>query len=209
MTKLFAVAREVQEFLRSKNWASCVIGGIAANHWGEPRVTRDIDVTLVTGFGSEESFIQGLLAQYRPRIPDATEFALRNRVLLLETREGIGIDVALGALPFEESAVKRAEFHEVYPGICLQICTAEDLIVFKSFAARAIDWRDVEAVIARQGSKNLDWKYIERQCGRWLTRRSSRNCWTNCNDCGKNTDLFRFAKSVKFCLGSEVNLVFD
>jgi hypothetical protein len=163
MTNIFVVALELQKLFESNDWPFCIIGGIAALHWGEPRVTRDVDVTLLTGFGGEEAFIQSLLAKYKGRVSDPTAFALRNRVLLIMAEGGIGIDVALGALPFEEAAVSRSKKVEVAQGIHLKLCTPEDLIVFKSFAARDIDWRDVAGVISRQGSAKLDWKYIDRQ----------------------------------------------
>jgi hypothetical protein len=45
----------------------------------------------------------------------------------------------------------------------LRLCTAEDLIVYKSFAGRALDWADVESVIAKQPRGRLDWRYIYTQ----------------------------------------------
>ena len=48
-------------------------------------------------------------------------------------------------------------------GRALRLCTAEDLIVFKTFAARSQDWRDVEMTIVRQGDDALDWNYIHAQ----------------------------------------------
>ena len=41
-------------------------------------------------------------------------------------------------------------------------CSAEDLIVFKAFAARPKDWIDIEGVLIRHSSK-LDWKYVRTQ----------------------------------------------
>ena len=41
-------------------------------------------------------------------------------------------------------------------------CSAEDLIVLKLFASRAIDVRDAESVALRY-SRKLDWRYIEDQ----------------------------------------------
>ncbi len=76
--------------------------------WGEPRLTRDLDLSLLTGFGEEEPYISRLLEKFEPRIPDAMQFALTRRVLLLEAESGTGIDVALAALPFEERVMKRA-----------------------------------------------------------------------------------------------------
>ncbi len=43
----------------------------------------------------EERFIQKLLIHYRPRIDDAAQFAISQRVLLLQTDSGVGLDVAL------------------------------------------------------------------------------------------------------------------
>ena len=62
--------------------------------WGEPRLTQDVDVTLLTGFGAEESYIDALLARYQGRRPDAKAFALQYRVLLLRSPKNIGIDIA-------------------------------------------------------------------------------------------------------------------
>lgn len=52
----------MQEFYRSQDWRFCFIGGLAVQRWSEPRVTDDVDLTLITGFGTEEPFIDALLA---------------------------------------------------------------------------------------------------------------------------------------------------
>ena len=106
---------------------------------GEPRFTKDVDMTLLTGFGNEDRFIRDLLANYDSRVADPVNFALANRVLLLRSTAGIGIDIALGALPFEERAITRAKKIELEPGAHLRLCTAEDLIVMKAFADRPQD----------------------------------------------------------------------
>jgi len=149
----------LQKFCQDNRFPFAFIGGVALQRWGEPRVTLDVDITLFTGFGNEERFIDALLKAFSPRIKDASQFALRQRVLLLQSVEGIGLDVALGAFPFEESVVSRASYAEYLPGIQLYTCSAEDLIVLKSFAGRPQDWIDVGRVIVRQ-SKSLDWDYI-------------------------------------------------
>jgi hypothetical protein len=81
-------------------------------------------------------------------------------VLLLVSETGIGIDVALAGMPFEQSAVRRAVVVEVLPGKPLRFCSAEDLIVYKAFADRPRDWTDVQGIVGRQGSDALDWNYI-------------------------------------------------
>lgn len=82
--------------------------------------------------------------------------------MLIRSRSGVGIDVALGALPFEESAVSRSSLFEFPENIFLRICSAEDLIVMKAFASRGRDWADIEGIIVRQTGK-LDWQYIDGQ----------------------------------------------
>lgn len=130
--------------------------------WGEPRLTQDVDVTLLTGFGAEESYIDALLARYQGRRPDAKAFALQYRVLLLRSPNNIGIDIALAALPFEETCVKRATYFDFLPRVSLLTCSAEDLIVMKAFADRDIDWHDIKGIVIRQPGQ-LDWNYIHTQ----------------------------------------------
>lgn len=162
MLDLFRQAQELQRHFERNHWRFCFIGGVALQRWGEPRLTVDIDVTLLAGFADEEPFVDDLLKQYAGRLTDTKDFALKNRVLLLKSPESIDIDIAFGALPFEELAVGRATNFEFVPGITLLTCSAEDLIVLKAFADRSRDWADIEGIIVRQGDK-LDIEYIFQQ----------------------------------------------
>ena len=162
MNDLFEAARQLQEFCDSRGWRSCFIGGLAVQRWGEPRVTRDADLTVLAGFGHEERIIDPLLEKYAARISDARAYAFRHRGLLLSAPGGAGIDVLLGALPYEEHLIERATLFTVAHGVELRTCSAEDLIVLKLFAGRALDIRDTEGVALRNGDQ-LDWSYIETQ----------------------------------------------
>ncbi len=126
--------------------------------WGEPRLTRDVDITLFTGFGAEEPIARVLLELFAPRIPDALEFALTNRVLLLQGSSGVPIDIALAGFPFEAEIIDRATAFEFLPDIALRTASAEDLIVLKAFANRRHDWSDIAGIVARQ--RSLDWNAI-------------------------------------------------
>ena len=70
MIDLLGAARELQDFCDQQAWSSCFIGGIAVQRWSQARVTRDVDLTLITGFGGEEPYIEGMLARYSSRVPD-------------------------------------------------------------------------------------------------------------------------------------------
>jgi hypothetical protein len=162
MIDLFVSARQLQDFCDLQGWHSCFIGGIAVLRWGETRVTRDMDLNVLTGFGGEDGVIDTLLANYPARLPDSREFARRNRILLLSTQSGTGIDVSLGALPFEEKLISRATDFGFAPDVELRTCSAEDLIVMKLFASRPLDIRDAEGVAIRNRGR-LDWSYIKEQ----------------------------------------------
>lgn len=162
MNPIFAAALEVQRFCLARSWRFCFIGGLALQRWGEPRLTQDVDLTLLTGFGAEEQFVDELLGGFRARLADARPFALRHRVLLLKSSTGIPIDLSLGAMPFEEAAIARASPFRVEEGIELATCSAEDLVVFKAFAGRARDWLDIEGIAARMGPR-LDEALIWRE----------------------------------------------
>lgn len=150
---LWESAVELQNFLESCQFQFCFIGGIAFQRWGEPRVTDHMDLTVITGFGHETPVIQLVMQRYQARIHDASEFALHSRVLLLQDIAGYGIDISLGALPFEERVVQRSTLW-ISPGSgSIRTCSAEDLVVLKAFASRPQDWIDVEKVIIRQGKK--------------------------------------------------------
>ena len=153
MNPIFAAALEIQDFCRRKKWRFCFIGAIAVQRWGEPRLTQDVDLTVLTGFGSEETYVDQLLENFESRIAEGKAFALRNRVLLLQSTAGIPIDLAMGAMPFEERAVERASAFPVEANMSLTTCGAEDLIVFKAFADRDKDWLDIAGIVLRQKGK--------------------------------------------------------
>ncbi len=159
MADLLEAAAEVDGFCRRMGWRHCVIGGMALLRWGEQRMTKDVDITLLTGFGNEEAYVAALLAEFEALPASPMEFALKNRVLPIRTKAGFKADIALGGLPFEESAVDRASDYAYSDRVVLRTCTAEDLVVMKAFAARPQDQIDVEGILIRQSGK-LDWSYI-------------------------------------------------
>jgi hypothetical protein len=162
MNALIRAAADLQAVCITHQWRFCFIGGLAVQRWGEPRETIDVDLTLLTGFTDESAFVSTLLESFTPRIADAAAFARVNRVLLLRADSGVGLDIALGGLPFEESAVARSSLFTFPPDVPIRTCSAEDLVVFKAFADRPKDWVDVEGIIIRQSSI-MDWDYVRTQ----------------------------------------------
>ena len=160
MNALLEAALEVSYFMEERHWKFCLIGGLAVQQWGEPRTTLDADFTLLTGWGEEEQYVDRLLERFESRLSGARDFALSRRILLLKSSKGIDIDVALGALPFEEGMIARAKSVEFSPGLSLPCCTPEDLFIMKVFAGRSRDWIDARGVALR--NRNLDATYMLR-----------------------------------------------
>lgn len=150
MNPLFTAAAEIQDLCNAHRWGFCFIGGLAVLRWGEPRLTRDVDLTILAAYGSEAPVVDEVLERFTARIDDARAFALRNRVVLLRAHNDVPVDVALGALDFESRAVQRSSPWNVGE-VSLMTCGAEDLVVHKVFAGRDRDWLDVEGIVARQG----------------------------------------------------------
>lgn len=97
--------------------------------------------------------MDALLHSFQARSAGEREAALQRRVLFLSSSQGVAIDVALGALPFEERSVSRASEWQLENDLSLMTCSPEDLIVHKAFAARDLDWADVTSIVMRRGTK--------------------------------------------------------
>lgn len=154
---------DLHQFFVSEEIQYVVIGGIALQYWGEPRFTRDIDVTVLLTLNKEEEILKKILTVFSPRVSDALEFAIKNRICLVKNKEGYEIDISLGIPGYEEEVIKRSVNCEIDKECIIKICSAEDLIIHKAVAGRPQDIADIESIILRQGNK-LDANYIRK----WL-----------------------------------------
>lgn len=156
---ILRLAVELGSQLEKLDWPYCIIGGVAVQRWGDPRQTSDVDGMVFAGFGREKIIAAQLLELYESRVENPIEFSVQARIVLLQNDVGTGIDLSLGGLPFERRVVERATFWTVPRHGRILTCTADDLVVLKAFAARPLDWIDVERILMRQGDK-LDRKLI-------------------------------------------------
>lgn len=159
MNKQAEAAWELHCFLADLNVPYAVIGGIAVQHWGEPRFTLDLDVTIIAPLENPIPVIEQIATRFTPRIGDAVNFARRNRVILVQASNECPIDISLGLPGYEEEVMRRAVTVEIAQGKSIQVCSAEDLIVHKAVAGRPQDLRDIEGIIYRQGTA-LDAGYV-------------------------------------------------
>jgi|Deesub1362B_J571_1020462.scaffolds.fasta_scaffold05994_4 predicted nucleotidyltransferase len=147
---LLQAASEIARFLEERGIPYFIIGGLALQHWGEPRFTRDVDVTVLVTSKVLESFVDAVLSRFQARIPDAREFALRHRVLLIQAQNCVPIDLSLGIPGYEEEAFRRSVVVN-FPGVGdLRLIGPEDLIIHKCVAGPPRDMEDVEGILIRQ-----------------------------------------------------------
>lgn len=141
-----------------------LIGGMAVQHWSEPRFTRDIDATILVQPGKEEDALCVLTSVFTPRVPDYIQFALQYRVIPLTSSQGVDLDISFGLPGYEEMVLERSVEVIIADG-AFRICSAEDLIIHKMVAGRPQDISDIEGVLLRQGD-SLDFNYLTD----WLSR---------------------------------------
>ncbi|HXJ91480.1 MAG TPA: nucleotidyl transferase AbiEii/AbiGii toxin family protein [Terriglobia bacterium] len=136
-----------------------VIGGQAVLVYGEPRMTRDIDVTL--GIGPEglakvEDLMLTLGLTTLPESP--AEFVHQRMVLPCKDEEsGFRIDFIFSFTPYERQAIERARSVQV-GNTKVRFASPEDLIIHKMVAGRPRDEEDVRGILLKT---SVDVPYIE------------------------------------------------
>ena len=159
MTLLERALVEVVTALESLQIDYMVIGGIANAVWGEARATLDIDVSVGIDEARIPQTAAALGARFQVLIEDAARFIRETRVLPLETKAGVRIDVIFALLPFELEAIERAH-QVVLAGHDVKVVSPEDLILMKIISERPRDIADAEA-ITRRRLPDLDVAYLE------------------------------------------------
>lgn len=133
--------------LDSRGLPYMVIGGQAVLLHGEPRFTKDIDVTL------------GVLPDRLPEVLDLTrsldlrvlpenptEFVHRTYVLpCMHDESTLGVDFVFSFSPFEREAIGRGVVRRI-DKVDVRYASAEDLLIQKIVASRPRDLDDAKAI---------------------------------------------------------------
>ncbi|MBL7086052.1 MAG: hypothetical protein ISS28_02965 [Candidatus Cloacimonetes bacterium] len=86
-------AIEIHTFLSKHNISYVIIGGFAVQHWGEPRFTRDIDITVSVPIEKTEIFVQNILKHFDTRVQDTIHYVQETRVLPIRAKNECEIDI--------------------------------------------------------------------------------------------------------------------
>jgi hypothetical protein len=140
-----------------------VIGGQAVLLYGEPRLTRDIDVTLGLGTDGLPRILEVARSLGLVVLPEQpAEFVRETMVLPASDPEsGLRVDFIFSFSSYEQEALARAV--EVTQGsVAVRFATLEDVVIHKIIAGRPRDIEDVRSVLLR--NPTYDQAYVLR----WL-----------------------------------------
>lgn len=135
-----------------------VIGGQAVLLYGEPRLTRDIDITLGVDVDALPAVLDVSRSAGLEPLVDPAEFVTRTMVLpCLDPGSGIRVDMVFSFTPYESAAIGRSRAVEI-GGRPVRYAAPEDLIVHKMLAGRPRDLEDVRSIVVRQPA--LDREFV-------------------------------------------------
>jgi uncharacterized nucleotidyltransferase DUF6036 len=135
-----------------------VIGGFAVTVWGEPRFTRDLDVTISVPAEGLSSAIDLICSNFGSLVADPHRFVAETRVLPIMVQT-VPVDLVFAGLPYEDEAIARARPINLSAG-AVRICSPEDLILHKIVSQRPRDHEDIEGVF-RYRHAELDYSYLD------------------------------------------------
>jgi hypothetical protein len=159
MEQLFRSVKALQVRLSDAGISSIVIGGAAVGTWGEPRLTRDVDLKVMLGRDEADRLLALLASDYISLLPDPRAALRKQAMLFVEDAAGVRLDLLLADTPYDVEAIRRGRDIEVAPGVTLRLCTPEDLIVYKLISTRPRDHEDAAGIVRRQGDA-LDDRYV-------------------------------------------------
>jgi predicted nucleotidyltransferase len=140
-----------------------VIGGQAVLLYGEPRLTKDIDITLglgTDGFDEVKGMVHNLNLRILVDHPKA--FVQKTMVLpVIDDKTGIRVDFIFSFSFYEKQAIARAKDVKLSRSM-VKFASLEDVIIHKVIAGRARDLEDVTSMLLR--NPDYDIKYINQ----WL-----------------------------------------
>jgi hypothetical protein len=141
-----------------------VFGGQAVLLYGEPRLTRDIDITLGVDPSQADAVLQVVEdLQLQVLVGNVRQFLRETLVLpVLDPTSNIRIDFVFSLSEYERQAITRGNAVRL-GGVDVRFVALEDLVVMKVVAGRPRDLEDVAAVLRK--NPGFDRSHIERWLG--------------------------------------------
>lgn len=136
-----------------------IIGGQAVLLYGEPRLTKDIDITLGIGVAENKKVLE-IVKELNLKILVDNPDSFVNEFMVLpviDEESGIKIDFIFSFTPYEIEAIKRSKKVKLGKTI-VNFASLEDVLIHKVIAGRARDLEDVRSILLK--NNNFDKAYI-------------------------------------------------
>ena len=155
------VTKRMVRVLKDAKIPYMITGGLAANYYGCPRATYDLDLVVELDEASAKRLIE-LAGRARFRLHEK-EILMLTKVgnrFVMESWEKYRIDFWPVKTVFDREIFERRRRTMIF-GVLVWICTPEDLILQKLRSARPRDL-DTQAVLIRHSGK-LDESYLKQK----------------------------------------------
>lgn len=156
---------KISRGLNSLKISYMVIGGQAVLVYGEPRLTKDIDITLGVGVDHLDNILNLVKRLgFDILVDDVQGFVKKTMTLpVVDKESGIRLDLIFSFSDYERQAIANAKKIKI-GGAAVSFASLEDVVIHKIIAGRPRDLEDVKSVLLK--SRNYDSKYILR----WLKK---------------------------------------
>lgn len=154
---------KIAKILDKNNIPYMIIGGQAVQIYGEPRLTKDIDITIGLNVDSYKLLIDVIeKIALIPLIKDIENFIKETYVLpTYDKKTDFRIDFIFSFSEYEKIALSRVNKIKI-KNYEIKFASLEDLIIHKIISGRERDIEDIKKIILK--NKEFDKEYIQK----WL-----------------------------------------
>jgi len=158
-----SLLKKLSQELNLQSIPYMVIGGQAVLLYGEPRLTKDIDITLGMNVGEVQKLINLINTLGLKILVDDYEQFVKDTFVLptIDEKSGIRVDFVFSFSAYEQKAIQRAKEIKLSDTI-VKFASLEDLIIHKVIAGRPRDIEDIKSVVLKNP------KYESEYINKWL-----------------------------------------
>ncbi|MBN2578022.1 MAG: nucleotidyltransferase [Pirellulales bacterium] len=152
--------KKISEAFEAAEIPYMIIGGQAVLYYGEPRFTRDIDVTVGLGSAEAEPVLAMIAAQgWRVLADNPRQFLAETMVLpVVDPDSEIRIDFIFSQTEYERQALARS-IQVPLDDVRLRIVALNDLVVMKILGNRPRDLEDLRKILIK--NPHVDRTFVE------------------------------------------------
>lgn len=151
--------KKIAQALDCGGFPYMVIGGQAVLVYGEPRLTRDIDITLGASLDRLAAMVHVAETIDLEILVNPDEFTTKTLVLPCRDRStGIRVDFMFSWSAYEQEALRRIRTIDLL-GTPVRFASLEDIIIHKIIAGRPRDLEDVRFLLIK--NPGYERQYIE------------------------------------------------